>query len=86
MVNKGSVLTTHDNPYNPIDQFEDWLNFDESHGYHTLALVARVLGPEVDEESLERKLARYEDAISDILENDLLGWYVLSEASADSSP
>lgn len=36
------ALTTADNPYDPLDQFVDWWNYDTTMGYHTAAYVARV--------------------------------------------
>ena len=37
-----TMLTTIDNPYNPFDEFDRWLQFDTSKGYNTCALLARV--------------------------------------------
>lgn len=36
------MLTTIDNPYNPFDEFDRWLQFDTSKGHNTCALLARV--------------------------------------------
>lgn len=36
------MLTTIDNPYNPFDEFDRWLQFDTGKGYNTCALLARV--------------------------------------------
>lgn len=36
------ALTTADNPYDPLDQFLEWWNYDTSMGYHTAAYVARI--------------------------------------------
>jgi len=35
-------LTTVDNPFDPITQFEQWYAWDTRKGYHTLAYQARV--------------------------------------------
>jgi hypothetical protein len=35
-------LTTVDNPFNPITQFDQWYVWDSTHGYHTLSYLARV--------------------------------------------
>ena len=36
------ILSTPDNPYNPFGQFDEWYAYDESHGYHTSSIVARL--------------------------------------------
>mgnify|MGYP006906803909 FL=1 len=38
-------LTTDDNPFSPVDDYEQWSKFDRDHGYYTDALVARIVGP-----------------------------------------
>ena len=37
-------LTTEDNPFHPVDEYEDWLRFDEDHGYFTNNILDRVGG------------------------------------------
>lgn len=39
---KRFLLTTVDNPYHPVDEFEKWLAFDEEHGYFTNQRIAKV--------------------------------------------
>ena len=36
------ALTTSDNPYNPFTEWDKWYQFDESHGYHSCSLLARI--------------------------------------------
>lgn len=36
------ALTTSDNPYSPFEQWDEWYQYDESHGYHSCSLLARV--------------------------------------------
>ena len=36
------AISTIDNPYDPISQFDEWYNFDEQKGYHSCSLLARV--------------------------------------------
>ena len=38
-------LTTADNPFSPIDDYDNWSKFDHDHGYNTDELVARIVGP-----------------------------------------
>ena len=34
--------TTIDNPYDPFDQFDDWLKYDMERGYGTSEMLARI--------------------------------------------
>jgi hypothetical protein len=36
------MLTTIDNPWSPFTHYDEWLAFDEAHGYYSNALLARV--------------------------------------------
>ena len=36
------MLTTIDNPWNPFTHWEEWLSYDESSGYQTSGLLARL--------------------------------------------
>ena len=36
------MLTTTDNPFHPVTQFNEWYMYDTTKGYHSLALLARV--------------------------------------------
>lgn len=48
-------LTTKDNPYNPLTEFDDWFMFDINKGYNSCAYLGRI--------------AKTSDALSDS-END----------------
>ena len=37
-----AVLTTIDNPYDPIKQYDDWRAYDVQEGYYTNELLARI--------------------------------------------
>ena len=37
-----SLPTTIDNPYDPFDQFDDWLKYDMERGYGTSEMLARL--------------------------------------------
>lgn len=37
------MLTTKDNPYNPVTDFDQWRAWDEAADYNTLSYVARVV-------------------------------------------
>lgn len=68
------ALTTSDNPYDPIDDFDKWFMYDNDLGYNSCAYLARIaktsdlLTPQENEEALET-------AIDDIVRIDPLGIY-----------
>lgn len=37
------ALTTVDNPYDPFDQFDEWLEYDRSSGYDTTDYLGRIV-------------------------------------------
>ena len=37
------AITTTDNPYNPLTEFDKWDNYDRIHGYNTSEYLARVV-------------------------------------------
>lgn len=39
-----TMLTTYDNPFNPFDNYDEWLRWDSDQGYNTPELLAQVLG------------------------------------------
>ena len=39
---KNIAITTTDNPFNPLKQFEEWNAFDEGKGYHSCSFLARL--------------------------------------------
>ena len=57
-----SMLTTVDNPYSPVTQFDDWYAFDTRMGYGTCAYLARIartspsLSPKECEEEIDKAI------------------------------
>lgn len=72
---KDVMLTTLDNPFNPLTQFTDWNSYDESKGYFTLNYLSRiaVVGDNLSEADEHQAV---EDAIDEIVDLNLLGNYV----------
>ncbi len=80
---KEYMLSTMDNPYNPFQQFDEWNAWDMAAGYHTLSYLARIIITSDDLSEGDERVA-LEDAINEIVEEDLLGVHirVTAETSA----
>jgi hypothetical protein len=76
------MLTTVDNPYNPFTQFDEWFQFDEAAGYNTTQYLARLTYSSPDLSEADQSVA-IENAIDDIVEQNVLGIYRKVEAPAD---
>lgn len=68
------MLTTVDNPFDPFTQFDEWYGFDESHGYHSTGLLARIVrtSEELSETDQDQAI---EDGIEEIVKENVLGLY-----------
>lgn len=42
MEKKIALLTTTDNPFDPFENFEDWMNYDIANGYYTCEKIDRL--------------------------------------------
>jgi hypothetical protein len=69
-----SMLTTTDNPYDPFTQFDEWYAFDEAAGYHSSALLARIVRSSDDLSEADQSVA-IEDAIDEVVRENVLGIY-----------
>ncbi len=69
------MLTTIDNPYNPLTEFEGWHAYDQARGYYTLALLARVtrVSENMSEEEYE---AAVDAAVLEIAHYNVSGVHV----------
>ena len=69
-----AMLTTFDNPFDPFDQFDSWINFDMEKGYNSCAYLARIaftsdsLSDAENEQEVER-------AIDEIIRYDFMNIY-----------
>ena len=68
------ALTTFDNPFNPITEFDKWFRFDEDQGYQSSAYLARIARTS-NQMSDEENEAEVERAIDEIIKHDFLGVY-----------
>ena len=69
------MITTIDNPYDPFDQYEDWVRYDLMNNYNTPALLARIARVS-DAFSDKEEMDEQERAIDEIIKYDPLGIYV----------
>ena len=71
---KEYMLTTRDNPWNPFTHFDEWFAFDESHGYCSCGLLARI-STSTDDLSDELEFKQNEEAIDEIIRYDFQNIY-----------
>lgn len=63
------ALSTIDNPFNPIDDYDKWLSYDIAHGYNTSNWLSN-LAKTSDLLSNEDNMKEIEDAIDEIVNVD----------------
>lgn len=68
------ALTTIDNPYDPITDFDNWYLYDEQKGYHTSSYLARLIKDSDDVDPAFMEFQK-EQAIDEILTMDKSGFY-----------
>ena len=68
------ALTTVDNPYDPFEQFDQWLMYDMDMGYNSCAYLDRVARTS-DQMSDQENENEIERAIDEILKYDFAGIY-----------
>lgn len=68
------MLTTIDNPFNPFDDFDNWLLFDREKDYKTCELLARNvnISDEMSQFEIDEEVER---AIDEIIKYDPLDLY-----------
>ena len=70
------TLTTIDNPYNPFEQFTEWLMFDKEKDYDTCEYLARLVQPRLsDDMTQSEENATIESVIDEIIKSNPLGIY-----------
>ena len=73
--NEFCYLTTFDNPFDKIEDYAQWLDFDAEMGYYTDAYLDRIakISPAMSEIEKEKE---YERAIDEIIKYDFRNIYV----------
>lgn len=68
------MLTTFDNPYDPFDQYDDWLQYDLEAGYMTNSYLARIamLSESLSDQETSDEIER---AIDEIIKYDFRNIY-----------
>jgi len=76
------MLTTFDNPYDPFEEFAQWLLFDNEKGYGTCDYLGRIARTS-DQLSQEENDEEVERAIDEIIQLDFRNIYkkVMREAA-----
>jgi hypothetical protein len=75
------MLTTVDNPFDPFDQFNEWLAYDTRLGYDTPGMLARIAKVSNDLSEPDQALA-IQQAIDEIVTENVSGmWRKVSKNS-----
>ncbi len=68
------AITTLDNPFDPIDEFDNWYRFDTDKGYNTCTYLDRIALTS-DSLSEQENLNEIERAIDEIIKFDFENKY-----------
>lgn len=66
------MLTTVDNPYDPFTQWDEWFAWDDTAGYHSPGLLARIAYTSADLSEADQHQA-LQMAIDEIVRENVLG-------------
>lgn len=64
-MDKGFMLTTLDNPFNPFDDFTSWFMFDCEKGHNTCGRLARIVN--IDSEMSQKEVDDEMDRAMDLI-------------------
>lgn len=68
------MLTTSDNPYNPHDDYDAWMQWDQANGYFTAEYIARLMDVDYDYDNDEQAM---NNLYEEIIKNNITGNYIL---------
>lgn len=78
------AISTKDNPYNPITQFDLWLKYDLEKGYNSCSYLSRIALTS-DQMSSSEEAEEIERAIDEIIQLDPFDMYVkITEPDEDT--
>ena len=77
-------ITTTDKPFDPIDQFDEWYQYDEEKGYHTCSYLGRVARTS-DQLSDQENYDEIKRAIDQIIKNNFMNMYLRVEKDMPDS-
>lgn len=69
------MLSTIDNPYSPVTDYDSWYAWDRRAGYYTPEFLARCLRSSYDLSDADQDVA-IEEAIDEICRENVLGIYI----------
>lgn len=75
---KNWLLSTSDNPYSPVTDWDEWYKWDEEHGYHTCGYLSRLVYTSPELSDTDQKDAMLM-AMDSILETNVTGNYIAVE-------
>lgn len=78
------MLTTTDNPFSPVTQYDEWMAWDMAHGYWSNSLLARVVRTSPDLSDADQELA-IQDAIDEIVNENVSGVHTKVRADSPTS-
>lgn len=70
------MLTTVDNPWNPFVNYDEWYQFDQSQGYDTPGLLARIANVSLDVSDADFELS-IQQAMDEIVKLNVSGIHKL---------
>ena len=76
------MITTTDNPYSPVTQYDQWLAWDLEHGYCSNSLLARVVYTSTELSDEDNNLA-IQQGIDDIVNENVSGVHTKVRANSN---